>query len=202
MVNVIKFKRALLIVYIAMFLVSFIGIQLYKDIQVEGETIVNSSEEITAEVVLTSDNSYSSGLVRSSDVEIDKKDVNVKSLVKTNIIEKKVVVPKQVVKKVIQSDIKTEVIGEFKVSGYCKCSLCSQNKVKKDIMSDYKGINVATNSNEIPFGTKIWIDGVGIRQTQPSGQKLTQNEVKIYFPTHEEVVNFGTQTIEILKIVD
>lgn len=191
--------------YIIMFLISFIGIQVYRNTQVTGNTIINSDNEISAEVVLTENNLKSEipeEILSETEIEVDTKDLDLANLVKTNIVEKEVTVPKEVVVTKIQSEIKTEVIGKFTVVGYCNCSVCNENKVGKDIMSNYKGVNATSNPNEIPYGTKIWIDGVGIRQTQPSGQKLTQNEVKIYFSTHEEVVNFGTQTLEIHKVVD
>jgi len=191
----------LLAVYIIMLLMSFIGIQVYRNTSIEAEPIVSSGSEISAEVVLV-ENNFNTSSPEETEVTVGVDELNLASFVTTKVVEKPVEVAKEVTVTKIQSDIRTEFLGSFKVSGYCKCNICSANKVGKDIMSDYKGVNATCNSDEISFGTKIWIEGVGIRQTQPSGQKLTKNEIKVYFATHEEVVNFGTKTIDIYKVLD
>lgn len=215
MLNIKTFKKALILIYIVMFLISFIGIQVYRKSQVLGDNLLDSENEVSAEVelvklgnkevieegILIENNFFSQtqGLI-SEDIEVSSVGFNVVSLVKTNIVKKEIIVPKEVIVTKINSDIGLEVIGSFTVSGFCGCKICNENKVSKEIMSNYKGVNVATNSDEIPYGIKIWIEGIGIRQTQPSGQKLVKNEIKIYFSTHEEVENFGKQILDIYKV--
>ncbi|MFA8998124.1 3D domain-containing protein [Clostridioides difficile] len=96
--------------------------------------------------------------------------------------------------------IQTKLIGKFKVSAFCNCKKCKINSEPKVKYRNYEGVNVAVDPNIIPFGDKIYIEGLGIRQAQPSSQKVTGKEIKVYVKTHDEVVNFGTKTIDVHKV--
>lgn len=98
------------------------------------------------------------------------------------------------------SGFKTANLGEFTVKGYCSCSKCSEGKVGGG-MRAYEGVTVAVNATRIPYGTMLLIDGVGIRQTQPTGIGVGENEIKIYMKTHKEVEEFGEKKLRVAKVI-
>lgn len=97
----------------------------------------------------------------------------------------------------IISPFEIEEIGEFIVSGFTK-----DDRSSNELMFDYSGITVTADPELIPYGTKIWIDGVGIRQVQPSSQNVNGNIIKVYFDSVEEKDTFGEKVINIYKIIE
>lgn len=95
---------------------------------------------------------------------------------------------------------KTVDLGEFKVRAYCSGKCCNQGGDAKG-MKNYEGINVAVDPNIVPYGTMLLIEGVGIRQTQPSNQKVTGQEIRVYVSNHNKVKEFGEKTISIKKVL-
>ena len=59
-----------------------------------------------------------------------------------------------------------------------------------------EGVTVATDKS-IPFGTKIYIDGVGERIVQDRGGAINGNRIDLYFDSHQEALNFGRQTKQV-----
>lgn len=49
----------------------------------------------------------------------------------------------------------------------------------------------------MPFGTKIYIDGVGERIVQDRGGAIKGNQIDLYFDSHQEALNFGRQTKQV-----
>ena len=49
----------------------------------------------------------------------------------------------------------------------------------------------------IPFGTKIYIDGVGERILQDRGGTIKGNRIDLYFSDHQSALNFGRQTKQV-----
>ncbi|HBE9444565.1 3D domain-containing protein [Clostridioides difficile] len=96
--------------------------------------------------------------------------------------------------------IQTKSIGKFKVSAFCNCKKCKVNSESMVKYRNYEGVNVAVDPNIISFGTKIYIEGLGIRQAQPNSQKVYGKEIKVYVKTHNEVVKFGAKTIDVYKV--
>lgn len=49
-------------------------------------------------------------------------------------------------------------------------------------------------NKSMPFGTKIYIDGVGERIVQDRGGAIKGNKIDLYFDSHEKALEFGRQT--------
>ena len=62
-----------------------------------------------------------------------------------------------------------------------------------------QGVTIATDSS-IPFGTKVYIDGVGERIVQDRGGAITGNRIDLYFDSHEKALEFGRQTKQVTII--
>lgn len=60
-----------------------------------------------------------------------------------------------------------------------------------------EGVTVAM-APEIPFGTEILIDGVGRRICQDRGNAIGTGRIDVYFESHEDALNFGMKTANVL----
>lgn len=115
------------------------------------------------------------------------------------VINEKIVT---VEKEVIDSPIPLKRVGVFTVKGYCDCSICKPVKNNPRAIRETEGINVVADLKIIPEGTMLWIDGVGIRQVQPSSRVTKGNNIIVYFDKHEDAVKFGINDKIVYKIMN
>lgn len=55
-----------------------------------------------------------------------------------------------------------------------------------------KGI-VAADTNVLPFGTKLYIDGLGIFEVQDTGSDIKGQRIDIYYDDLNDAIKFGRQ---------
>ena len=101
-------------------------------------------------------------------------------------------------------------LGEFKLTAYCSCEECcdrwatirpvTQNGDTVVYTADQsiavQGVTVAADTDVLPFGTVILIDG-NEYIVQDRGGAVKENHIDIYFESHEEALQFGVQYQEI-----
>ena len=101
-------------------------------------------------------------------------------------------------------------LGEYKLTAYCACEKCcgawAKNRpLDKDgnpiiytaSMAEAKqGVTVAADTDVLPFGTVILIDGHEYT-VQDRGGGVKGNHIDVFFDTHEEARAFGLQYKEI-----
>lgn len=90
------------------------------------------------------------------------------------------------------------VFEEWHVTGYCACEECcgKTDGVTASGETVTEGITIAADSS-IPFGTKIWIEGFGVRTVQDRGSAIGKNEIDIYFSDHDQSRRFGSQYLKV-----
>jgi 3D (Asp-Asp-Asp) domain-containing protein len=83
----------------------------------------------------------------------------------------------------------------YVITAYCACVQCcgKTDGITASGVKAVEGVTVATDKS-IPFGTKIYIDGVGERIVQDRGGAIKGNRIDLYFESHQEALNFGRQT--------
>lgn len=52
---------------------------------------------------------------------------------------------------------------------------------------------VAADTSVLPFGTKIWIEGLGVYEVQDTGGDIIGNRIDIYMNDLDRAVQFGRQ---------
>ena len=102
-------------------------------------------------------------------------------------------------------------LGIFTLTAYCPCVRCcgiwskqhpsrinDPNFVQKTAsgMIPAAGRTVAVDTNVIPFGTVLIIDGHEY-VAEDRGGAIRGNRIDIYFETHSEAWNFGRQNAEV-----
>ena len=90
------------------------------------------------------------------------------------------------------------IIEEYVITAYCHCAKCcgKTDGITASGEKATEGITVAMDKS-MPFGTKIYIDGVGERIVQDRGGAIKGNRIDLYFDSHQEALNFGRQTKEV-----
>lgn len=105
-----------------------------------------------------------------------------------------------------------EYIAEFRITAYCSCKKCcgkwADNRPNGIVYGasgeELKaGVSVASF---YPFGTEIYIDGLGeyVVQDRPAEwvfDKYGKNVVDIYFDNHEEACKFGLKYLDVYEVV-
>ena len=97
----------------------------------------------------------------------------------------------------------------MQVTAYCPCKKCCGPNAQgitasgKDITYN-DGRFVAADTRNLPFGTKLVIPGY--HNTLPvevidRGGAIKGDKLDVFFPTHEEALQWGRQTVEV-KIID
>lgn len=79
-------------------------------------------------------------------------------------------------------------LGEFKLTGYCPCYTCSGGWGTKTAtgVRATEGITIAVDPKVIPYGTKVYIDGVGFRIAQDCGGAVKGNKIDVFVNAHKD----------------
>lgn len=125
------------------------------------------------------------------------------TIVLTYQAEQKTVITKEVVK---YEKLSTEKVQSFTAdvsaytAGYESCGklpshpaygiTANGNKVRKGI--------IAADTNVLPFGTKVYIEDLGIFVVDDTGSAIKGNRIDIYMDNLDEAVKFGRQNKKLI----
>ena len=100
-----------------------------------------------------------------------------------------------------------ELLGEFTITYYCSCKKCcgewAENRPVvngKEIVYTAssaiaeEGVTVAVDHSKIPYGTVLYIEGLGYRVAQDCGSAIKGNKIDIYMNSHEAALQGGIHT--------
>ena len=80
------------------------------------------------------------------------------------------------------------------VTAYCGCAKCCGKWAKAHKTADghtpEQGVTCAA-SRAIPFGTRLDIEGVGVRTVQDRLATKYDSRVDVYFDKHQDALEFG-----------
>ena len=103
-----------------------------------------------------------------------------------------------------------ELLGTFRITAYCSCKKCcgkwADNRPNGIVYGAsgaelVAGVSVAS---PLPFGTKIYIDGLGEYVVQDRlanwvAEKYGDKLIDVYFDDHEEAKQFGCKWLDVYK---
>lgn len=103
--------------------------------------------------------------------------------------------------------VETVSKGDFKLTAYCPCSICCgcygaapQNKFGSIGTYVYEGTTIAVDPSVIPYGSLVYIEGIGLRFAADCGGAIKTNRIDMYFASHEDAEEFGVQNHNIMLV--
>lgn len=97
-----------------------------------------------------------------------------------------------------------EYLGEYSVTAYCPCSVCcgswALNRPKDEGGNEIvytasgkiakAGLTTGVDPDNIPYGTILFVEGMGIRVAMDTGA-ITGKRLDLYYDTHSEALGSG-----------
>ena len=87
----------------------------------------------------------------------------------------------------------------YTVTAYCPCKVCCGQWAGGPTASGkmpVAGITVA-GPRSIPFGTRVWIEGVGERVVQDRLARKYDGRFDVFFASHKEALRFGKRQLKV-----
>ena len=105
----------------------------------------------------------------------------------------------------IESDLevlkqnKIAYIGQYKITYYCACKQCcgKTNGITASGAKVQEGVTVAADTSKLPFGTKIYIKGIGWRTVQDTGGAIKGNRLDIFISSHNDPKPYNVQNLDV-----
>lgn len=93
-------------------------------------------------------------------------------------------------------------LGTFQLTGYCPCYGCSEGWGRHTSTGKLASSNhtIAVDPRVIPYGSRVMIDGV-IYTAEDCGGGVKGNHIDIFYDTHAETRQHGTQYKEVFLVV-
>lgn len=144
--------------------------------------------------------------------EIEKREIQIEDLSSSNQIlandYNNLLVENEELKSTIETFKTNDLvyIGEFNITHYCNepyAHICGTGNRKTARGNDtVVGKTVAVDSSVIPYGTKLYIEGVGWRYADDRGGGINGNDIDILVDYHDEANSLGTFKRDVWIIVE
>jgi len=94
--------------------------------------------------------------------------------------------------------------GRFKITYYCACEQCcgKDDGITVSGAKVQEGVTVAADTSILPFGTKIYIKGIGWRTVQDRGGAIKGNRLDIYIPSHNDPMPYNVQNLDVWVVIE
>ena len=99
-------------------------------------------------------------------------------------------------------------LGNFKLTAYCLCIICCEHYSYQHPRNRYNpnfiqttasgtipevDRTIAVDRSQIPFGTRVYIEGVGWRIAEDVGGAINRNIIDVFKPSHDAALQFGVR---------
>lgn len=86
----------------------------------------------------------------------------------------------------------------FEATAYCSCRKCCEKSDGITATGAKAGPGtIAVDPEVIPLGGKVYIDGMGYFRAEDTGGVIRGNKLDIWFPSHEEALEFGRKQVRV-----
>jgi 3D (Asp-Asp-Asp) domain-containing protein len=98
-----------------------------------------------------------------------------------------------------------QALGTYRITGYSACVRCcgkSDGITADGTYAPAAKERIIAAPREIPFGTRMWIEGVGVVVVHDRGGAIRGKCVEQFFHTYKEAVQWGVQERKVYIWVD
>lgn len=95
-------------------------------------------------------------------------------------------------------------LDTYKITYYCDertDHICGGSGITASGVPTNVGTTIAVDPNVIPYGTEVYIEGIGFRIAQDRGGAVNGNHIDVLVQTHEEALALGTTYKDVWVIV-
>ena len=104
----------------------------------------------------------------------------------------------------LQDDAPLVDLGTYTISYYCPCAICCGHNLNLTASgtTPVEGITVATSSN-IPFGTKLMIDGHVYTVEDRGGSYISSGaRIDVFLSSHAECIQRGVHSASVYEVIE
>lgn len=101
------------------------------------------------------------------------------------------------------SPIPYKELGEYTVSFYCDCPICTKTAKGSKTASGVKpkeGITIACDGEILKMGDIVYIESVGVRVCEDKGSVIKGNRIDVYIDDHDIANKMGIRKVNVYKI--
>ena len=98
---------------------------------------------------------------------------------------------------------KVDYIGKYKITYYCACEQCcgKTDGITASGVKVKEGVTVAADTS-LPFGTKLYIQGIGWRTVQDRGGSIKGNRLDIYISSHNDPMPYNVKNLDVWVVME
>ena len=111
--------------------------------------------------------------------------------------------PVEPVKKESVVEIPSKYLGEFSISHYCSCPICTSTPKGSRTATGHiprEGRTVAVDTKLIPLHSVIYVEGLGTFVAEDVGGGVKGKHLDIYIDDHQRALSLGTLGGQKLKV--
>lgn len=180
------------IILLTMGVMSYVVMDLEKEVQAIGELNESIREELLESTLLNIRLEHEITQLKESKELLLDKQLDLENKLKK---ERDKVVPKVT----RGSTVSSKTTKVFEATAYCPCPICcgkwSGGATKSGVMPK-AGRTIAVDPKVIPLGSKVEVNGK-VYVAEDTGSAINGNIIDIFFNTHNEALNWGRQKVNV-----